>query len=119
MFGWSLRHRSHPHRSRPAGHALRYARPCLEELEQRTVMSTMYPGALAYSPVLGPTVEAYSPLDNVVRTYGDGFQTSTGAYAPQSYSANVTGLFAVSGGTTFAAGASNVAASLALGNSSL
>jgi hypothetical protein len=117
MFRWSLRQRANPDRSRPARHAIRYARPCLEELEPRTVMSTMYPGSLAYSPIIGPTVEAYSPFDNVIRTYGDGFQTSTGAYAPQTFAVNNTGLFAVDNGLGITVAASNPVAVVALGNS--
>jgi hypothetical protein len=65
-------------------HTIRYAQPRLEELESRNVMSVMYPGITTYSAIFGPTIESYSPLDNVPRTYGDGFQTLTGAYAPQS-----------------------------------
>lgn len=80
-------------------------------------MSTMYMGVPAYYSVIGPTVEAYSPLDNVIRFYGDGFQTLTGAYAPNISGVNNTGLFAIdNGGGSATVSASNPVAALELGN---
>jgi len=107
--------------ARPAGHTVRYARPTLEQLESRYALSVMYPSIMTYSVPTGPTIEAYSPMDNVLRTYGDGFQTITGAYAPQAFATNNTGLFAIDNGGAgeVTVSASNPTAAIELGNSGM